>query len=110
MDRLLLCLRVLGIDQEFLGGVFGADPVPRGKPSPDIFLYAAAKIGVAPSDCIVIEDSASGVQAGVAAGMTVIGLCAANHCRAGHAERLSEAGAYCVVDSWLEVATLFSHA
>jgi hypothetical protein len=66
--------------------------------------------GGAPSACIVIEDSASGVQAGVAAGMTVIGLSAGNHCRAGHAERLSEAGAYRVVDSWLEVAKLLSRA
>lgn len=106
MERLSLCLRVLGIDQEFSGRVFSADSVPCGKPSPDIFLYAAAQIGVAPSDCIVIEDSVSGVQAGVAAGMTVIGLCAATHCKNGHAEQLSEAGAYRVMDSWLEVATL----
>jgi HAD superfamily hydrolase (TIGR01509 family) len=110
MERLLLSLRVLGIDQDFPDRVFSADSVPRGKPAPDIFLYAAAQIGVAPSDCMVIEDSASGVQAGVAAGMTVIGLCAANHCRAGHAERLSDAGASYVVDSWLEVARLISPA
>ena len=47
----------------------------NGKPAPDMFLLAAAKLGVAPEDCIVVEDSPPGVQAGLAAGMKTIGVC-----------------------------------
>ena len=108
MERLSLCLNVLGITEEFSGRVFSADTVPRGKPYPDIFLYAAAQMGIDPAHCLVIEDSPSGVQAGIAAGMTVIGLCAASHVRDGHAKRLLKAGAYRVVDHWNEVATLIN--
>jgi len=48
--------------------------VPRPKPSPDIFLEAAKRLTVAPEHCVVLEDSIAGVQAGVAAGMTVIAI------------------------------------
>ena len=50
------------------------DQVSRGKPAPDIFLLAAERLGVAPAACIVVEDSAAGVQAGLDAGMTVFAL------------------------------------
>jgi beta-phosphoglucomutase-like phosphatase (HAD superfamily) len=82
--------------------------VARGKPFPDIFLFAAERINVPPSDCIVIEDSASGVRAGVAAGMTVIGLCAAAHLQPGHAQRLSAAGASYTADTWNELSIIVS--
>lgn len=107
-DRLQVCLEVLGLLEEFGGKVFSADMVERGKPHPDIFLLAAERIGVPPSRCIVIEDSPSGARAGMAAGMTVIGLCAASHLRSGHCERLAAAGASYTADSWSEVEELFS--
>ena len=50
------------------------DEVTNGKPAPDMFLLAAERLGVAPDQCIVIEDSPPGVQAGVAAGMHTIGV------------------------------------
>lgn len=53
--------------------LFSAEEVARGKPAPDLFLHAAARMGHAPERCLVIEDSVPGVQAGIAAGMTVIG-------------------------------------
>ena len=53
--------------------LFTADMVDRGKPAPDLFLHAAKTMGHAPETCIVIEDSVPGVQAGVAAGMRVLG-------------------------------------
>jgi HAD superfamily hydrolase (TIGR01509 family) len=102
-ERLQLCTDVLAIGHHFPNTVFSADLVPRGKPHPDIFLYAADKIGVAPEHCLVIEDSPNGVRAGLAAGMCVVGLCAGAHIRTGHAERLREAGAEHVFDSWPEV-------
>jgi len=53
--------------------IFVAAMVKRGKPAPDLFLHAAATMGAAPMECVVIEDSVPGVQAGVAAGMRVLG-------------------------------------
>lgn len=102
-DRLALCLEVLDMAELFEGRVFSASEVARGKPHPDIFLHAAAEIGVAPSDCIVIEDSAGGVMAGRAAGATVIGLLAAGHIRDGHAATLKDAGAHRVAADYAEM-------
>jgi HAD superfamily hydrolase (TIGR01509 family) len=56
--------------------VFSAYSVPRGKPHPDLFLYAAAKMGAEPARCVVVEDTALGVTAGVSAGMRVVGYTA----------------------------------
>jgi beta-phosphoglucomutase-like phosphatase (HAD superfamily) len=58
----------------FEGRVFSATEVPNGKPAPDVFLYAAARMGTAPTRTVVIEDSVNGVLAGCAAGMTVFGF------------------------------------
>jgi HAD superfamily hydrolase (TIGR01509 family) len=69
-DRLDLCIEVLGLTEDFHENVFSAEVVARGKPHPDIFLHAAANMGVAPSNCLVIEDSVSGVLSGVAAGLS----------------------------------------
>jgi beta-phosphoglucomutase-like phosphatase (HAD superfamily) len=54
----------------------------------------------------VIEDSPTGVRAGVAAGMTVVGLCAGGHIREGYPERLREAGAHHVVKDYAGIAAL----
>lgn len=51
-----------------------AEDVAHGKPSPDVYLMAAASLGVSPSECIVIEDAPAGIQAARAAGMAVVGL------------------------------------
>lgn len=80
--------------------VYSADLVAAGKPAPDIFFYAAAKIGAEPSRCLVLEDSVNGVRAGLAAGMTVWGFTGGGHCFAGYGERLAEAGAHRVVPDY----------
>lgn len=77
--------------------VYSADAVASGKPAPDIFLYAAERLGVAAPRCLVIEDSANGVIAGRAAGMTVWGFMGGGHCFDGHEARLLAAGAHAVV-------------
>jgi HAD superfamily hydrolase (TIGR01509 family) len=102
-DRLKVCLEILNLAEYFGPRVYSASEVARGKPYPDIFLHAAERMGVDPQSCIVIEDSVHGVQAGVAAGMTVIGLLAGSHIRDGHASRLSAAGARYVASTFLEV-------
>ena len=73
--------------------VYSADLVPRGKPAPDVFLYAAQAIGVAPERCLVLEDSENGVKAACAAGMTAWGFLGGGHIFDGHADRLKHAGA-----------------
>lgn len=62
-----------GLLDRFDGRLFSATEVEHGKPAPDLFLHAAAQMGWAPADCGVVEDSPAGVQAGLAAGMTVFG-------------------------------------
>jgi len=100
-------LAMFGLAPHFEGRLFSAAVhVTRGKPHPDIYLHAARAMGAASADAIVIEDSPTGVRAGVAAGMTVIGLCAGSHVRDGHAGRLRAAGAHHVVRSYDEVARL----
>ncbi|MGC5363634.1 HAD family hydrolase [Streptomyces sp. DT24] len=64
-----------GLDQWFEDEwIFSAEDVGRGKPAPDLFLYAAERMGVAPECCVVIEDSPLGVEAARAAGMDVYGF------------------------------------
>ena len=90
-------LQITGLAPLFGNAIFSADAVPHGKPAPDIFLYAADRMGMLPSECIVIEDSENGVRAGVAAGMRVIGFVGGGHVGPDHAKRLKEAGAERVI-------------
>lgn len=80
--------------------IYAAENVARGKPHPDLYLFAAEKLGVAPEHCLVVEDSPRGVEAGVAAGMKVVGFLGASHFSAGtHEEKLLNAGAERVFQS-----------
>ena len=64
-------LELTGLLPRFEGRLFSAEQVARGKPHPDLFLYAAESLGVSPSGCAVIEDSLNGVHGAAAAGMRV---------------------------------------
>ena len=68
-EHLRLVLGRTGLYPRFEGRIFSATEVDNGKPAPDLFLHAAATLGVAPSACAVIEDSLPGIQAAQAAGM-----------------------------------------
>jgi mannitol-1-/sugar-/sorbitol-6-/2-deoxyglucose-6-phosphatase len=68
-----LVLDVLGIAPSF-HAVLSADHVERGKPDPAIYLLAASRLGVAPAECLVFEDSPTGVRAARAAGMCVVAI------------------------------------
>jgi HAD superfamily hydrolase (TIGR01509 family) len=72
-ERLDRTLARAGLDTLFAVSVAG-DEIVHGKPAPDMFLEVARRLGVAPQDCVVIEDSAPGVAAGVAAGMVTVGV------------------------------------
>jgi HAD superfamily hydrolase (TIGR01509 family) len=91
-ERLHRTLGRAGLLEDFDVTVAG-DEVTNGKPAPDMFLLAAERLGVAPEQCIVIEDSPPGVQAGVAAGMITLAVCRVPGTEA------TLAGAHRVVDS-----------
>jgi beta-phosphoglucomutase-like phosphatase (HAD superfamily) len=84
----------------------GREHVERGKPEPDLYLYAADRLGVDISRAAIIEDSEVGVIGALASGATVIGLAAGQHCFDGHAERLRRLGVTHVANSFDEVREL----
>ena len=83
-----------GLYEQFAPHIFSAADVKRGKPAPDLFLFAAERMGAKPECCVVVEDSVPGVTGARAAGMTVLGFHGGSHCGAGHAETLRNAGAH----------------
>ncbi|WP_411816731.1 HAD family hydrolase [Hyphococcus sp. DH-69] len=85
--------------------VYSADLVAQGKPAPDIFLYTAEKMNVDPAKCLVLEDSANGVRAARAAGMTAWGFLGGGHCYDGHGDRLIDAGAVTTIDNFTRFVT-----
>jgi HAD superfamily hydrolase (TIGR01509 family) len=76
MVKMRTTLQATGLLDHFGDRLFSAAGMERGKPHPDIFLHAAAAMGAEPHACAVVEDSPVGVQAGIAAGMTVFGYAA----------------------------------
>lgn len=68
-------LTQVGLMDCFGARIFSGHEMPRTKPAPDVYLAAAASVGVPAQECVVVEDTVTGVQAGAAAGATVIGLC-----------------------------------
>jgi HAD superfamily hydrolase (TIGR01509 family) len=65
-------MRVLGFAHYFEGRIFSFEDVEQPKPAPDLYLAAAQDCGVRPEDCLVVEDSATGAAAGLAAGCRVL--------------------------------------
>lgn len=108
LDRLNMTLKVTELFDRFSPYIFSAEQVDRGKPAPDLFLFAAKQMQVPPDRCIVIEDSPTGVGAGVAAGMIVLGYTGGSHIQPGHQAKLLDEGAIKVfaemseLSAWLE--------
>jgi HAD superfamily hydrolase (TIGR01509 family) len=96
-ERIRAGLEVAGLLRYFEHRVFSASDVPNGKPAPDLFRYAAARMSVAPDACIVVEDSVPGVAAAVAAGMTAIGFVGGSDAPGRLAHELTAAGARTVI-------------
>lgn len=92
--KIRLTLGATGLLERFGDRIFSAEDVVHSKPAPDLFLHAAAAMGHAPADCLVIEDTPTGVRAGVAAGMRVLGFSAYTP-----AKRLMAAGAHATFGS-----------
>lgn len=108
LQRLIHKLQHTGLHDYFAPHIYSGEQVANGKPAPDLFLFAAEKLSVDPGKCLVIEDSANGVKAGLAAGMTVWGFVGGGHSHTGHADSLTAAGAHRVVDSHHSLSALLA--
>lgn len=78
-ERIRLSLTKTGLIDYFEPNIFSATMVKNGKPAPDLFLHAAATMGYAPENCVVVEDSPAGIRAAHAADMTVFAFTGASH-------------------------------
>jgi HAD superfamily hydrolase (TIGR01509 family) len=92
LDRVRQRLAMTRLLPFFDPHVFSASQVAHGKPAPDLFLFAAQRLGARPKGCTVVEDSIAGVEAAVGAQMPVVGYCGGSHCPGDHADRLHAAG------------------
>lgn len=102
-DKIKMSLTRARLHDSFAPHLFSATQVARGKPAPDLFLFAAATMGVLPARCAVIEDSIPGIVGAKAAGMTAIAFSGGAHYRAHSAcapspAQLKQAGAARVFD------------
>jgi len=86
----------------------GREHVARGKPAPDLYLHAAARLRVPIERCAILEDSPVGARGAVASGGHVIGLAAGSHCDRAHAARLAALGVAAVAHSFDEVVRLIA--
>jgi HAD superfamily hydrolase (TIGR01509 family) len=107
LDRVTLSLVVTGLAPHFGDRLYTSQMVQRGKPAPDLFLYAAVQMKTAPVRTLVVEDSVSGVTAAKAAGMTAWGFVGGSHYRSSDGRSLLyNAGADRVfermADFWIE--------
>ncbi|MEG3176729.1 HAD family phosphatase [Sphingomonas sp. RB3P16] len=84
----------------------GKEHVVNGKPAPDIYLHAAAALGVEIARCVIIEDSPVGATGAVASGAHVVGFVGGTHCGPDHADKLRAIGVHDVATDFAEIARL----
>ncbi len=104
LGKMQISLTATGLLKHFGANVFSAEQVARPKPAPDLFLFAAEKMGVAPAHCLVVEDSPLGTQGAITAGMRVWGFAPDPH----DAMALKKAGAEFVFFSMHAIEKKFS--
>ena len=106
-ERIGLELDVTGLSPFFDRNIFSASMVRHGKPAPDLFLYAAQEMHVAPAECIVVEDSPAGISAAVGAGMRAFGFTGGSHAQSeSHRQGLVALGAQQVLADMLQLPDL----
>jgi HAD superfamily hydrolase (TIGR01509 family) len=106
--RALLALEVTGIAHHFEGRLTTFEDVTRGKPFPDVYLLAAERAGFPPSQCLVIEDSVTGVAAAIAAGCPTLGFTGSHLHRSEHALALTQLGAMRVFNDMAELPDMLN--
>ena len=105
-EKISASLNRVGLYDRFAPHIFSAVQVRKGKPAPDLFLFAAEQMRTSPKRCLVIEDSVAGVTGARAAGMTVLGFHGGSHCPPGHAGMLRTAGATATFDDMRQLPDL----
>jgi HAD superfamily hydrolase (TIGR01509 family) len=100
-EKMRMTLGITGLLPHFEGKLFSVTEVEKPKPAPDVFLHAAARHGIAPADCVVVEDTPTGITAAVAAGMTVCGYAALTP-----EHRLRAAGAHAIFNDMAQLPAL----
>ncbi|WP_305981901.1 HAD family hydrolase [Roseivirga thermotolerans] len=105
-DYVLEAIEMLGAKAVFGQRVFSAELVAKGKPDPAVYLLALQKLGLKPSEVVVVEDSVAGVSASVAAGLRTIGFLGGSHVRNGHGAKLKALGAEQLVSNHEELQKL----
>ena len=100
-------LEHIGLGPAFGDHIYsGREHVTRGKPAPDLYLYAAHQLGISIGDAAIIEDSPVGATGAVASGGHVIGLCAGSHCAPDHDRKLRALGVHVIAHDFGDVARL----
>ena len=106
-ERIALALTVTGLWPRFDGRAFSATMVDRGKPAPDLFLYAAGTLGYAPAACTVVEDSPAGIIAAKAAGMRVVAFTGGSHATTdAHRAAIAELAPDALIDDIRDLVSL----
>jgi len=106
MERVRSSVRRAGLDEICGARVFSAEQVARPKPFPDVYLFAAKSLGVAPERCLVVEDSVAGLTAARAAGMMTIAFVGASHIPSGYAQVLRDTGITRIIETMEELPAL----
>jgi len=99
-------LGVTGLMPLVQGRIFSAAEVARPKPAPDLFLHAARTMGAAPAECVVVEDTPTGVRAGIDAGMRVFAYAGGRHTDRAEVARLGAT----VLDDMRQLPSLLASA
>jgi HAD superfamily hydrolase (TIGR01509 family) len=107
-ERVKLALQLTGLNGYFKDNIITFEDVPHGKPAPDVFLLAAKKAGAKADDCIVVEDSATGVTAAVNAGCWTLGFTGTHEDGEGHGEKLKDIGAEALFSKMADLPALVS--
>lgn len=105
-SRAAASLRLTGLGDLVGPRLFTASMVAQGKPAPDLFLHAAAVCGTQPARCLVIEDSLTGIRAGLAAGMTVWRFTGGSHMAGRHLTQPADATPHSVFDDFSQFLDL----
>ena len=110
LDKIQKNLALTGLIDFFEADhLFSAHMVKKSKPAPDLFLHAAKHFNVSPKNCLVIEDTTLGIQAGLAAGMTVFGFTGGSHCNDAYVARLKETGIKTVFNQMNKLSGLIAN-
>jgi len=107
-EKIRYGLTCAGLFDRLAPHLFSATQVSRGKPAPDLFLFAAGQMHASPERCLVVEDSVPGITGARAAGMTVLGFHGGSHCRPGYDATLRAAGAHETFDDMRQLPALLA--